>query len=153
MRNLLTIWGVTALFLVVAQATADDKDKPVKDKASDSLKLEGDYTIVSGEKFGQKEPEERIKGTMVHISADKISVTDKDKKETFVASYTVDTTIKPHLVTMIALAPKKGVVAKGLIEKEGDTVRLIYALPDGDLPKEFMTKDKQLLFVMKSVKK
>ena len=91
MRNLLTIWGLTALLLVVAQARADDKDKPVKDKASDSLKLEGDYTIVSGEKFGQKEPEERIKGTMVHITADKISVTDKDKKETFVASYTVDT--------------------------------------------------------------
>ena len=32
-------------------------------------------------------------------------------------------------------------------------MRLIYALPDGDLPKEFKTKDKQLLFVMKSVKK
>ncbi len=50
---------------------------------------------------------------------------------------------------------KKGeeVTAKGLIEKDGDTVKLIYALPGGEMPTEFKTKEKQLMFVMKNENK
>ena len=43
-------------------------------------------------------------------------------------------------------------IARGLIQKDGDTVRLIYALPTGEVPAGFKTKEKQLLFVMKKVK-
>jgi hypothetical protein len=42
-----------------------------------------------------------------------------------------------------------GEVARGLIQKEGNTVRLVYALPEGEIPTEFKTKEKQLMFVMK----
>jgi hypothetical protein len=42
-----------------------------------------------------------------------------------------------------------GEIARGLIEQEGETVRLIYALPTGEIPTEFKTKEKQLMFVLK----
>ena len=41
----------------------------------------------------------------------------------------------------------------GLIKKEGDTVTIIYALPGGEAPKDFKTKEKQNLFVLKSAGK
>ena len=44
-------------------------------------------------------------------------------------------------------------MAKGLIEKKGDTVKLIYALPGGETPTEFKTKEKQLMFVLKNERK
>ena len=50
------------------------------------------------------------------------------------------------------LETKEDAVAKGLIEKDGDTVRLIYALPDGQTPTEFKTGEKQLMFVMKVIR-
>jgi hypothetical protein len=40
-------------------------------------------------------------------------------------------------------------VAQGLIEKNGDMVKLIYAVPGGTAPDDFTTEDKQLMFVMK----
>ena len=43
-----------------------------------------------------------------------------------------------------------GEIAQGLIKKAGDTVHLIYALPTGEIPSEFKTREKQLMFVMKA---
>jgi hypothetical protein len=46
--------------------------------------------------------------------------------------------------------PTKGEKARGLIEKRGNTVKLIYALPGGDMPTSFeKTIDKQMMFVLK----
>ena len=47
------------------------------------------------------------------------------------------------------LAPVKGEVAHGLIEKDGDTVKLIYAIRGGAAPDDFTTEENQLMFVMK----
>jgi uncharacterized protein (TIGR03067 family) len=140
--------GLVALFLAVAPARPADKDA-----GNDALNLAGEYAVVAGEKFGQKEPEDRIKGTKVRFTADRIVVTDK-QKETYVATYKVDRSKKPHTITMTGADPSsQGMVAKGLIEKDGDTVRLVYALPGGEMPKDFTTKDKQLLFVLKATNK
>jgi hypothetical protein len=49
------------------------------DKACKPEDLVGRYVIVSGEKFGEKEPEERIKGTIVTFSKETVVVEDKDK--------------------------------------------------------------------------
>ena len=57
------------------------------------------------------------------------------------ATYTVDTGKKPYIISMVTTLPDKGVMARGLIEKDGETIRLIYALPDGTLPTEFKTKE------------
>ena len=41
----------------------------------------------------------------------------------------------------------------GLVKKEGDTVTLIYALPGGRPPTDFMTTEKQQMFVLKAMGK
>lgn len=151
MLKFATPLAFAALVLVCVQAKYEEQATADKTAA---LKLPGDYVIVSGEKFGQKEPEERIKGTRVHFSDDRVIVTDKNKKETYVANYKLDLSKTPAVITMTStLAPSVGETAKGLVEKDGEQLRLIYALPGGDLPTDFKTKEKQLLFVMKPVSK
>jgi uncharacterized protein (TIGR03067 family) len=133
--------------LAVSVTTADDK-KP-DDKAT---KLEGGYTIVSGEKAGKAIPENEIKGSIVRFTGDKILGTDKDKKEFFSADYTLDTSKTPWVIKMTSKQPKEATTT-GLIKKDGDTITVIYALPGGETPKDFKTKDNQQLFVLKNMNK
>lgn len=112
--------------------------------------LMGSYTIVAGEKDGQKLPAERVRGSSVRIAEDVITTFDNDQKETYAASYTLDTSREPWRITMTSTrAPIKGEVAQGLIKQDGDTVRLIYAVRGGTTPTDFTTDDKQLLFTLK----
>jgi uncharacterized protein (TIGR03067 family) len=143
LRNTIAI-GLTGLLMTAGWAVArEDKGGP--------MKLTGDYTIVAGEREGQKEASEHIQGTAVSFTDDTVTVTDKDKKETYVATYKIDAGKSPKVITMTEkTGPTKGEQARGLIEKRGDTVKLIYALPGGDMPTGFeKTKDKQLMFVLK----
>lgn len=134
--------------LALLQAPGAAKDAPDKDDLA--ARLVGEYTIVSGEEGGRALPEAEIKGSAVRFSADRVVVTDKNTKEIFGAAYTLGNAGTPRRVTLVSkLAPMEGTVVQGLIEKEGDTVRLIYALPGGNAPTEFKTGEKQLLFVMK----
>ncbi len=145
--------GLCALGLLTSTVRADDGPKPI---SGEPAKLLGGYTIVAGEKFGEKEPTERIEGTTVRIADDAIIVLDKDKKEVYAQTYKIDTTSKPWKITLKSkITPKNQSsdeehVAKGLIKMEGDTVTLIYALPGGETPTEFKTKEKQLMFVLKN---
>jgi uncharacterized protein (TIGR03067 family) len=146
MKMFVTRLSLAALLLTAAGAIAEDKSQ------TGAEQLLGGYTIISGERFGQPEPAERIKDVTVNFTRNEIRVTDKDKKEIYVAVYKLDTTKKPWVITMTStVAPVKGEVAKGLIEKNGDTIRLIYALPGAEMPTGFKTKERQLLFVMKSL--
>jgi len=136
--------GLTVMSLVIAvvpTSRADDL-KPAD--------LVGGYEIVSGEKFGVPEPEERIKGSTVRFTEDRVVVMDKEEKEVYGASYE----LKPgehaaKIVMTSKLSDMPDQVALGLVEKKGDEVRLIYAIPGGEAPREFKTKDKQLMFVLK----
>lgn len=132
---------------------AENKDKGSKDRSKDgAASLVGEYVIVSGEREGQKEPPERIKGTRVRFTDRAVAVYDMSKKHTYAATYQLDTSKKPWGITMTAVTGRhKGEVAHGLIDKQGNRVRLIYALPGGDRPTRFASKPKQLLFVMKSL--
>jgi uncharacterized protein (TIGR03067 family) len=155
-RTTLTL-GIATLLTLTAAATPAD-DKPKVNDAGAPAGLIGGYTIVAGEKYGEKIPADQIKGTTVRIAEDGIVVLDKEKKEVYAQTYTIDSDSKPWKITMKSkITPftkdKEEPVAKGLIEKDGDTVRLIYAIPGGETPTEFKTKDKQLMFEMKNIKK
>ena len=114
-------------------------------------KLEGSYTVVSGEENGKAVPAEKVKGSVVRFTSDTILGTDKDKKEFFAAKYTLDTAKTPWTIRMTSTAPKEA-EAVGLLKRDGDTLTIVYALPGADSPKEFKTKDRQHLFVMKRLK-
>jgi len=124
--------------------------------ADDALKAEdlvGVYEIVSGEKFGVEEPEERIEGSTVRFTKDRVVVADKEEKEVYGATYKLESGEAEDGARKITLksklAAKEDQVAHGLIEKKDGKVRLIYAIQGGEAPTEFKTKDKQLMFVLK----
>jgi uncharacterized protein (TIGR03067 family) len=141
---------------VMAEPPTPDKP-PVADEKKAIASLEGSYTIVSGERDRKAIPEAEIKGAMVRFGDGKVVGTDKDKKEFFAATYTLDATKKPWKIDMKTVAATKPdaserpkeMKASGLIKKEGDTLTLIYALPGGEDPTEFATKEKQQMFVLK----
>src|SRR5262249_25012085 len=143
LRNTIAI-GLTGLLLTAGWAVA-------RENKTGPMNLAGNYTMIAGQREGQTETPENIKGTQVSFTDDTVTVTDKDKKETYVATYKIDDNKSPKVITMIEKAgPSKGERARGLIEKRGDMVKLIYALPGGEMPTGFdKTKDKQLLFVLK----
>ena len=149
--------GLATLLTIGTAAFADDA--PKANQSGAPADLIGGYTIVSGEKYGEKEPAERIEGTTVRFAEDAIVVLDKEKKEVYAQTYKVDTSKTPWTITMKSkITPYtaksgKEEETKGLIKKDGDTVTLIYAAPGGDMPTEFKTKEKQLMFVMKNERK
>jgi uncharacterized protein (TIGR03067 family) len=145
--------GLVALLTPIAFAQQTDSTTKKADKTTTPKSLAGRYTITSGEKEGTKEPEERIKGTTVTFTEETVIVADKDKKEIYSASYKLDTTTTPPQITMTSkVEGSAGETARGLIQQDkddDDVVRLVYALPTGEIPSEFKTKEKQLMFVMK----
>jgi uncharacterized protein (TIGR03067 family) len=156
-RNRILSLGLASILAIGASAFSDDKPKPKTSGAPEDLL--GGYTVVAGEKYGEKEPAERIEGVTVRIAEDAIVVLDKEKKEVYAQTYKIDTKSTPWKITLKSkITPHKqekteseaDSVSEGLIEKDGDTVKLIYALPGTPAPTEFKTKSKQLMFVMKN---
>lgn len=141
------------LFLTAGMMAAPvHAENPKVVRKADMDKLAGTYRIISGERNGAKLTEDRLHAVSVRIAAGTITTLDKMEKEIYVATYTLDTKAKPWRILMTAtVSPgnSKGTKAEGLIERNGDTVKLIYALPGGTVPNSFKTSDKQQMFVMK----
>jgi uncharacterized protein (TIGR03067 family) len=142
--------GGTLLAVEPPSALPEDKKADKADKVVASP-LDGTYTVVSGEKDGKPVPAERLKGSIVVFAGNTIVGTDKDKKEFFSATYTLDTAKKPWVIRMKSITPKEA-EATGLVKKEGDTLTIVYSLPGASAPTEFRTKEKQHLFVLKAMK-
>lgn len=131
------------LGLLWSQAKAEDQKKD---------DLVGTYQIVAGERGDQKIAEDRLKDVTVRIAANAITTFDKDKKEVYAATYQLDTSRRPWRITMTApITPVdgKGTKTEGLIEKDGESVKLIYALPGGKVPTKFKAGEKQQMFVLR----
>ena len=99
-------------------------------------------------------PEERVKGSSMRVTSDTIVVVDKDDKEAYVTKYTLNKKSRPYKITMTETGGprgRKGEKAIGIIERDGDDLKLAYAYEGGIVPTEFKTKagEKQLCFTMK----
>jgi uncharacterized protein (TIGR03067 family) len=127
---------------------AEKPEARADDKNSKEEILTGDYTLIRGEKFGEQVPAEKIQGAQVSFKNGTIVARDKDKKQLFAATYTLNKSVKPWTISMTSTFPKQGEKAEGILEIEGDTVRLCYAL-EGERPKDFTTTGKQLSFVLR----
>lgn len=142
------IFSVPLVVLTVTAPGAAGDEKTDEKKAA--VLLEGEYTIVSAEEDGKATPPERVQGSIVRFTGNKIVGTDKDKKEFYAATFTLDTSKTPWVINMKSTATKEG-TAVGLVKKDGETLTIIYALPGAEPPKEFKTKERQHLFVLKSL--
>lgn len=144
---------------VCGLASAEDKTKPGDKPPA----LNGSYTIVSGEENGKPIPKERIEGALIVFTDKTVVGTDKDKKQFFSSTYTIDSSKTPWVITMTDAGrgakpddkkpDDKKQSASGLIKVDGEMVTVIYALPGGKAPTEFKTADMQQMFVMKRADK
>lgn len=133
--------GVILCALLPA-CTGRSSDQPKAD-------LIGEYRIVSGERNGAPIDQNELKDAAVYINDKTIIVYDKERKEMFASTYTLETNQKPWHVTLISTkAPDVGATAKGLVESDQNKVKLIYALPNGQPPTTFRAGEQQQMFVM-----
>ena len=84
----MSIRGLITTALIGAPSFAVAQQAAGKTAAS---ALVGSYIIVAGEKDGEKIPDERIKGSSVRIAENAIHTFDKEQKETYAATYILDT--------------------------------------------------------------
>ncbi len=134
-----------------------------KDETAEVAKLVGTYRITTGERNGKKIDADKLADVTVRIEKKVITTFDKDKKEFYAAAYELDTKQKPWKImmtaTIVPVADKnaktdgKGNKAEGLIEISGETVKLIYSLPEGNAPTEFKAGEKQQMFVLIKMEK
>lgn len=111
--------------------------------------LVGAYKVVASEKFGRLQPPRRIDATFVTFTEDHVIVTDCRHQYTYEAAYEIDTTRRPWRITMTASDTVFDCEASvGLIEVDGDALRLVYALPGEAKPTGFRTGFGQLMFEM-----
>jgi uncharacterized protein (TIGR03067 family) len=140
----------TALILVLFGPTSVG----VTDEKNIAAKLDGTYSIISGEEDGAMVPTSRFEGTVVVFKGNTIVLTDKSGEKTFSATFVIDATARPFKITMTNTTPKAQIKkAMGVIDVNGDTVSLCYNLPGGAVPTQFRTTDNQHCFVMKRIAK
>ena len=143
--------GGTSAFAQETKVKVTTETKATKTGDAD---LAGNYEIVSGEDNGKDVPEERIKGSTVRVTSDTIVVVNKEDKEVYVTKYVLDSKASPAKITMTETGGprgRKGEKAVGIIQRDGDELKLAYAYEGGIVPTEFKTKagEKQLCFKMK----
>jgi uncharacterized protein (TIGR03067 family) len=132
-----------AFLLFAVSACTSSSDSP---KAAN---LTGEYRIISGERNGALIDQKELSDATITIRDKTITAYDKERKETFAATYTLETKQTPWKITMISTkAPEVGVIAKGLIEVNQNSVKLIYALPNGQPPMDFKAGQQQQMFDM-----
>ena len=122
--------------------------------AAELPKLAGSWKIVSGERNGQRIPDERIAGLRVTINADTITIFDRDNKPFYVVRYKLDTSRTPNWIDMtIVDGPHRGEMAQGMVTMDSaEQMRLVYSTGQKGRPNEFRTLtggDPARLFILK----
>ena len=114
-------------------------------------KLDGQHQIIAGERDGKALAEADIKGTTFRFTGDKVVGATKDGTEFLAADYTLDDAKTPCVIVMkLTAGTDKGKELKGLVERTGDTIRIIYAGPGAEAPTEFKTKQNQAMYTLKA---
>jgi uncharacterized protein (TIGR03067 family) len=122
--------------------------------ADEKPQLEGQHQIVSGERDGKPMDEAVIKGATFRFAGEKVTAATKDGTAFLTAEYTLDASKKPCVIVMkLTEGTDKGKELKGLIERTGETIRIVYAAPGAEAPTEFKTKANQAMYTLKVDKK
>ena len=127
MKRLLPVLAVALLL------GAEKKD----DAKKDLDKLQGDWTLESGERDGQKIPEEIAKTLKRTVKGNKSKVT-RDGETLAEGTMTLDPAKKPKAIDMKLEGMDQ--VVQGIYELSGDTFKICYGMPGVERPKEFATK-------------
>lgn len=116
-------------------------------------KLEGQHAITGVERDGKALDEASYKGATFRFTDDKLVAANKDGTEFLNADYTMDASKTPCSIVLKPTAgSNKGKELQGLIERKDNTIRLIFALPGGERPTEFRTKENQVMYTLRAEK-
>lgn len=138
----------SAMLLLVATSAAQDT-KP------EMTKLEGEWSMVSGEANGQAMPKERVTSGK-RLAKDGETTISFGGQVYFKAKYTIDPAKTPKTIDYaMTEGPTKGKTHLGIYELDGDTLKFCFAAPGLDRPTEFTSKEgsQHTLSVWKRVKK
>jgi uncharacterized protein (TIGR03067 family) len=126
--------ALAACLLVGADSKEDALTKEME-------KLQGEWSMVSGERDGQVLPEDRVKSGKRVLKGDRITVTVAG--QVFLkAKITIDPTKKPKTIDYtITDGPNKGKMQLGIYELDGDMVKFCSSPPEGERPTEFTSKE------------
>jgi uncharacterized protein (TIGR03067 family) len=109
------------------------------DAKDDLKKMDGTWTMVSGEENGEKLPEKNVKTAKLVIKGDMHTVQIGDV--TIKGTHKLDPSKKPAAIdAMDTEGPFKGKTTLGIYEIADDTFKVCFAGPGKDRPKEFTTK-------------
>jgi uncharacterized protein (TIGR03067 family) len=112
------------------------------------LSIEGGYTIASAERDGRPIPASTLKDAIVRVTGGRIVGTDRDRTEFLYGTYTLNMNKTPWEVELKVMGAKDD-TTRGLVKRDGNTLTLIYALPGAEAPKEFKTKEGQVMFSLR----
>jgi uncharacterized protein (TIGR03067 family) len=139
-----------AVLLVVCPFGAVGQDKSGK---IDAAKLEGTWKYVSGVENGKKIEADRLKVQSLIIDKKNFTLKGEKADADFVMAYELDTKTTPVGIKFTITKGPIGVGSKsnGIIELNGDELKVCYNPMDGAAPKTFESKEGSNfhLFVLK----
>jgi uncharacterized protein (TIGR03067 family) len=122
---------LVGVLLVAADEGARDK---VKEEAT---RLEGEWSMASGEADGQPLPKEFVKGGK-RVAKDGVTTITLGGAVFFKANFMIDPTKKPKAIDYVMTeGPTTGKTHLGIYELDGDTVKFCFAAPGAARPTEF----------------
>jgi uncharacterized protein (TIGR03067 family) len=121
---------------------------------NDAEKLKGTWNVVACEKDGKKEAVSATKPAHVVITPESVTVRAKDWTEGM--TYRVDPSKRPAAIDFkVTKGEDKGKTAKGIYELTGDELKICFAHPGMERPRDFSTKagSQEMCFVLKRAAK
>jgi uncharacterized protein (TIGR03067 family) len=120
-------------------------DQPKDDAAKKELeKFQGNWSLVSVETNGQKEPEEQVKTADVKLTVKGDKFALKFMGQSIEGTLKIDAAAKPKSYDAKATDPQGNVIESlGIYEFDGDTLKVCFvrAGMGAARPKEFQTKE------------
>ena len=114
---------------------------PAQTKSDKEQKLEGRWEVVSSERSGAKDSEEKIKGYVMTLEKGKFSVS-RAGKDLRAGTYKVDSSTRPRRIDLVFTAGRKG-NSLGIYKISGDRLTICFSkpspspVPEANRPKEF----------------
>jgi uncharacterized protein (TIGR03067 family) len=125
---------------VVAAFALVGADKPAEDVKKEMAQLEGEWTMVSGERDGQPLPDNFLQNAK-RVAKDGVSTISFGDRVYMKAKFSIDPTKKPKTIDYeIVEGETKGKKVLGIYEIDGDKVKFCFSTPDKDRPTEFTAK-------------
>jgi uncharacterized protein (TIGR03067 family) len=116
-------------------------DKPTDQVKKDMVRLEGEWSMVSGQINGKAMPDAFLKGSR-RVAKDGVSTVTIGGMPFMKAKFTIDPSRKPKTMDYVMLEGlTKGKKQLGIYKLEGDTVTFCFATSGKDRPSDFTAKE------------